>query len=263
MLVDQEKKEAIRTYGAAVRSGGIVTVEVGPKRDKYPLHKAVIAQHSEYFAQALNGSSQDDDKLMLEHVEPGIFNIFVDFVYGLGTPMGCDYKRWVEVTEQEIASPATDEKPLAVDVAHITAICLAKRLIAPQLERVLHNEYVDFELEYRQPVGPAYTSVICAYDNLPKDHPLLRLLVDLQSYFWCNTMDTEENGNLQLFQALPNEYTRCVMTKMAQIRDRRDTKVHLCPCDYHIHDEKTICPYSDGLLSHDDGEADYETESDV
>jgi hypothetical protein len=58
----------------ALRSEGIVTVEVGKEHVKYPLHKSVLVYHSEYFARALNGpwTEAEDRKVVLEDLEPGI-----------------------------------------------------------------------------------------------------------------------------------------------------------------------------------------------
>ncbi|KAF2441878.1 hypothetical protein P171DRAFT_81669 [Karstenula rhodostoma CBS 690.94] len=148
-MAQNKKKETRRTYGyfsATVRSGGIVIVEVGPKRAIYPLHKAMLAQHSEYFARALNGpwAEAEDRKVVLEDVELGIsslimksVNVFVNYIYGQDIPHSI--RQWPEATEQDRTTFTETKCWRMADLAHVQTIYLADRIVAPDFKKALQN----------------------------------------------------------------------------------------------------------------------------
>ncbi|KAF2117803.1 hypothetical protein BDV96DRAFT_597677 [Lophiotrema nucula] len=69
----------------AVRKGaeGLVNVKIGPDKTEYLLHRCFLIHHSEYFRKALQGDWKEaqDNEIVLEDVETGTFNVFVNWVY--------------------------------------------------------------------------------------------------------------------------------------------------------------------------------------
>ncbi|KAG9673264.1 hypothetical protein KCU95_g16838, partial [Aureobasidium melanogenum] len=62
---------------------GIVTVEVGPQKQAFSIHKDVLCFYSDYFRGASEGSFKEavDGKIWLEKEDPAIFDIFNAFLY--------------------------------------------------------------------------------------------------------------------------------------------------------------------------------------
>jgi hypothetical protein len=60
------------TKFSAAATGPMVTVEVGPDRKRFLIHKALLVHHSEYFAAATRGPWKDtqDGVVPLHDVEP-------------------------------------------------------------------------------------------------------------------------------------------------------------------------------------------------
>ncbi|KAG9703805.1 hypothetical protein KCU86_g5905, partial [Aureobasidium melanogenum] len=62
---------------------GIVTVEVGPQKQAFSVHKDLLCYYSDYFRGAFEGSFKEavDGKMWLEKEDPEIFDIFNAFLY--------------------------------------------------------------------------------------------------------------------------------------------------------------------------------------
>jgi hypothetical protein len=70
--------------GSVITSGDIVTIEVGPDHRKHYIYKALLTHYSEYFRKALKEPSKEADRdgiTVLDDVEPGVFNFFVQWLY--------------------------------------------------------------------------------------------------------------------------------------------------------------------------------------
>ena len=61
----------------------MTVVEVGPEERRYNIHRTLLIHHSEYFCGALRWPRKDalDFVISLEDIEPGIFNVFVNWLY--------------------------------------------------------------------------------------------------------------------------------------------------------------------------------------
>ncbi|KAG9656966.1 hypothetical protein KCU95_g16738, partial [Aureobasidium melanogenum] len=62
---------------------GIVTVEVGPQKQAFSIHKDLLCYYSDYFRGAFEGSFKEavDGKIWLQKEDPTIFDVFNSFLY--------------------------------------------------------------------------------------------------------------------------------------------------------------------------------------
>ncbi|KAH7084944.1 hypothetical protein BKA63DRAFT_6395 [Paraphoma chrysanthemicola] len=81
---------------SAAISGEPVSIKVSPGKKTYRVHKALLVHHSEYFRNALRNSWSEakNGGVTLDDVEPGIFDIFVEWLYTGNTPDG--FSSWIK-----------------------------------------------------------------------------------------------------------------------------------------------------------------------
>jgi hypothetical protein len=197
-----------------------VSIEVGPEHRRYVLHKALLLHYSDYFRNALNGSwmEAEDRTITLDDVEPGTFNVFVDWLYSQKFPT--TDKDWQVVTETE------DESDLNI----IKTCAFGDRFMVPKLFQDANNHYVDAKLNLS-----LYSIVIYAFNNLRSDTPLLKFLVDLHCAVWQRTCDDTDEDEKALQPQLPNDFLVRVMYRYSELRETKIDGTELDRCSYHVH----------------------------
>jgi hypothetical protein len=219
----------------------MVTVEVGPKRQKYHVHKALVTRHSDFFEKALTGPWKEADErvVRLPNIHPCGFNIFVGWMY-TGTIPENDVNDWLAAGDcQAIPGPRNERTDLLI----LQTLVVADQLVAPVFQQVVNNGFADW-------MAPCdywrfhYKNIIFAYANLPESCPVLRLIVDAHCVGWGLENELADETDLQ--DELPPKFLFDVMRRMAEFRDSYGFEDDLNPGDYHIHsteDEQKKCRY--------------------
>jgi hypothetical protein len=218
----------------------MIIVEVGPEKRRNNIHQTLLTHHSEYFCGALRWLRRDalDFVISLEDIEPGIFNVSVNWLYTQRLP---DWEDWASVTEIDEAH--TDDQILH----QMVKVCVfGDRFLAPAFRKAANNFTVDYL--YIGAYPPWYDTIIYAFDNLRENSPILRLLVDMH----CRSASSNACAHPQKQRQLPLAFfIRCM--------DKYSRKTHdvsqgagtpywwgqiPCPCRYHEHesvDERKRC----------------------
>lgn len=205
-----------------------MTIEAGPDRKKYLLHKAFLTHYSEYFRNALKGPWKEAEEgvIPLEDIDLGVLNIFTNWLYTQEPPVGRD---WCVVADIQDDMRSTAMTSLLM----CKAVAFGDRFMAPKFYRDVNNRLA--KRFHKQP--PHYSTIIYAFENMPADRPLLKLLVDSHCRWWNLSMD--EGAEQELQTQLPHEFLLRVMRTFG-----KDAKKTLKICDYHEHEtgeEKARC----------------------
>lgn len=203
-----------------------MVVEVGEKGRRYSLHKAFLCHYSEYFRKALNGpwKEAEDGVVPLKDIEPGVFNVFVNWMYTQKLPGNCE--EWCQVGELGEAWDFASEIALILKAYNFGDRFLAtafKRAANVAIVGILHG------------CAPFYEVVIFAFKNLPAHSPILQLLVDAQCRHWSECLDDTEEVELQ--KQLPYDFLLRVMKRYSEkvYGDTAWFEEPLARCLYHEH----------------------------
>ena len=96
---------------------------------------------------------------------------------------------------------------------------------------------------------PSYDGIIYGFANLPKDHPMLDFLVELQCRGFSKDMDNETE--IERRAQLPNEFLIRVMLRYSSFKDEGWPVSKMDPCDYHWHvseEDRENCPVNKKAL---------------
>lgn len=209
--------------------GDIVTVTVGPEKKQYKIYKDLICYHSEYFRKAFNGPWKEaEEGVVLDDVEVGVFNIFVDWLYTQTIPRQTE--EWARISG--MIDPTDKHAGWKVDLHRLKACVFGDRFFAPNFHDAVHNLFVD-EL-VAQKGGAWYEYVIFAFTNLPEDNEILKLLVDKQCASWSPSQD-DNNDEKSLHPQLPHSFLLRYMLSHAEVRSNLVASGKLEACSYHRH----------------------------
>lgn len=213
-----------------------IIVKVGPELRKYYIHKDLLTHYSEYFRKALCGvwKEADEGMVCLSDIEPGIFNVFVNWIYTHNLP--ATQNKWVEVAEvkeEDCKGKITRE----VSMVQLKTCVLGDRLMTLNFHRIVSNAFIDNMIRIRRP--PYYKVINYAYKNLPQDNKILDLLAHQQCYRWHEDSDGKPgDGEFELRSQLPQSFLFRVMVRYSKGRVTEPD-----PCGYHEHaseeEEKT------------------------
>ncbi|KAF2035346.1 hypothetical protein EK21DRAFT_54309, partial [Setomelanomma holmii] len=200
---------------AFARGGSIVDVNIGPYKVKYAIHKALLTEYSEYFKRALNGQWKEAQEgvVSLDDVKCRVFQIFVKRLYTAQLPEAED---WVS--------------PTILQVAMVDACALADRIVSPAFDRAFRSKIVTCSVNSSKP--PAYATIISAFDILPPQDPILRLLVDSHCHRYKEADDLEDEEELELRDQLPHEFLVRTMIRYSRIGSTLFLR-QLKASDYH------------------------------
>jgi hypothetical protein len=223
--------------------GEVVTVSIGPEKKLYHIHKDLICYHSEYFGAADNGRWKEaGEEAMLEDVNSEAFSLFVHWLYTQQLPNN-DYDIRL-VAGAELAG-RSDQGSDAQTVL-IKAYVFADRMLAHQFKRSVRNLFVDMTWT----CSPWYRHVICAFENIKEDDPILDYIVDLHCMRWSPKSDLGYPDEMSLQPQLPQPFLLRVMMRMQGLRDidPKGEEIKEKACSYHEHDsddrEKTCAIYT-------------------
>lgn len=154
----------------------------------------------------------------------------------------------------------------------LKSYAFADRMLSPDLRQALEHMLIDYFVSLR--AVPLYGAVIFALAHLPSTSRLLQAMIDAHCRDFQEREDTEENGELQLHDQLPNAFLVGVMKRFAQMH--ADTVEELTEhdfcyevkgldrCDYHGHatkEERKDCKIAVGLAADDDSDSDSNSDS--
>lgn len=208
--------------------GGIVVIELA-SGVKHHLHRALLTQHSDFFKRAFNGRWREarEGVVRLQDVENGackytltltptllmqVVNLFVDWLYSQNVCL--------------LRELDGDSK----DISMINAIVLGDRLLAPAFTDAMQRSVV-FGFVYRVK-APSFAVITCAYNNLPADNPILKLLVDAHVLFYKESASEATTEACDIANALPYRFLLGIMHKYAQ-RKQSGKRDRLRESDYH------------------------------
>jgi hypothetical protein len=160
----------------------------------------------------------EDRTITLDDIEPGTFNVFVDWLYSQKLPT--TDKDWQVVTE-------TKDGP---DLSIIKTCVFGDRFMVPKLLQDANNHCAD-----THSFPPRYNGIIYAFNNLRSDVPLLNFLVDLHCAFWQRTCDDADEDEKALQSQLPNDFLVRVMYRYSELRETKTYGRRLERCLYHLH----------------------------
>lgn len=110
-------------------------------------------------------------------------------------------------------------------------VIFGDRFKIKNFQRSVNNKFADTLLEITTITAPYYASVMLAFDNLPANCPLLRLLVDAHCAGWSEELDTPEEK--ALWEKLPREFLRRVIVRFSEVRMGRASH-KVIPADYYL-----------------------------
>lgn len=193
----------------------MITVKIGPEHTTYHIHKGLLVHHSEYFRRALNGNwlESDDKTVVIDDMEPGPFDTFVDWLYTGKLP-------WRPFGDGEYATSSKwtmphegDETKLTLCLLQIKSYVVADRLGAGKLVKAINNHFID---SYKFQ-APWYKTVIYAFDHIPSERPILWFLIDTHCVYWNEDYDKKHHGEEALQDELPHEFLLSVMKRMRSL----------------------------------------------
>ncbi|KAJ4361292.1 hypothetical protein N0V95_001994 [Ascochyta clinopodiicola] len=205
--------------------GGFVVVEIA-NGVRHHLHRTLLTEQSEYFEKALKGPWKEADEgvVRLDDVESGPFNTFVDWLHTGGVP-------W----EDYDPNSSGDEN----DIIELTTLKLGNRLLAPVFVKALQRHFVEkhvgeFASSTRWCKSPSFEVIICAFEILKDDNPILTMLVDQHVKYYTVTPTLDAlGGGRRAGPKLPYDFLVRIVHRYGQAKIAAKTRLQAC--DYHGH----------------------------
>jgi len=169
------------TTRSTATNDGIVILEIGPQKQHYHLHKALLTHHSEYFNKALNGPWKESKEkaVTLDDVDTIAVDIFVHWLYTQQIP---DNRDTLQMTRRFGSDPGDDDGPIT---GYTKALVFGDRFLVPAFRQAVHNCLVDTLLREDGPRCPTFfTATKYALENLPSNHSILELFMDIHCRYW-------------------------------------------------------------------------------
>lgn len=219
-----------------------------------------MTEHSEFFKKALQGPWKEaaDGTVILEDVEPVVFNIFVEWLYTGEIPKKKDDEESdnAEDDEDDIRDGEHEDQDDdygdgedGLEEAYISSLVktytLGDRFLAPRYKHAVLDRLVE-HMEFG--IRPTWFRAIAyAYNNLPEKDPMLEALVDVHCRYWNDGrfLSKEQKEHAKL---VPTEFwieTSNVWEELCNPSGPREceffSKPLLKPCDYHYHHQYDDC----------------------
>jgi hypothetical protein len=236
--------------------GEVVTIAIGPEKKEFKIHEDLICHHSEYFRTAYNGRWKEaDEGVALAEVEVDAFKLFAHWLYAQQLPNDTVGICRLVGMSKELTYIANARFLL------LKACVFGDRFLARDFKILAHNTYVDIITIKTYLYSIPYRQVIYAFANLKDDEPILKFMVDSQTYKWEKDWDDEEEK--ALLTQLPHEFLVRVMHGFAERRALKDAEEDdgqspegLEACTYHIHaseEERKECRLVNGVPTTEGG----------
>ena len=214
---------------------------IGPQRQQYHVHKALITHHSEYFHKALNGpwKEAEDKTVVLDHVDPMIFDIFSHWLYAQKLPTQTEWDRLAK-TYQPAEQHHKEDSVLNKIIVLTKALIFADRFFSPGFHRAVNNAIVDIVVTETKLIDISFLSAVkFAFDFLPEDHIIVKLFVDVYcrlSYCQEREMDSEVMECLEDFTP-PRHLVKLMAGYFRVVSNStlRRSYANFHACSYHQH----------------------------
>ncbi|KAH6639405.1 hypothetical protein C7974DRAFT_410379 [Boeremia exigua] len=204
------------------------TVLVGPRKKRFVVKKDLLARHSESFKVALAGSSKESQEWIITapNVEPLIFEFFVHWMHHEAFPTVSNaptrlLNKW-DVKDADI-----------VKTGNLIKLYVLGELYGIEALRLLALEDLLWFMDLDTTGLPNSDQVSYAYENLPSESALLRLLVDLYGQYVSE--NTWKDGDAD---DLPSPFIVAVLRRLSlYARHELENNAELELCDYHDHED--------------------------
>ncbi|KAH9881302.1 hypothetical protein IAQ61_000025 [Plenodomus lingam] len=214
--------------GSFIRQGRFAVVEIGPAHTQYHIHAALLSKHSKFFKKALNGPWKEAKErvVKLEDVECATFDVFTDWLYTQRLPEFYTFNN-LRISEKDCVH--------AGQAKNIKAMILAERILAPKFRQTIMESLASDMICHGTPAS--YTAITTAFEQLPKENHVLRLLIHVQCAFYRPREYDNGVADLQNIR-LPNEFLVGVIMRYAEILASPQESIDLNPLDYCYDDDE-------------------------
>ncbi|CAD0088398.1 unnamed protein product, partial [Aureobasidium mustum] len=204
---------------------GIVTVEVGPQKQAFSIHKDLLCFYSDYFRGAFDGSFKEavDGKIWLEKEDPAIFDIFNAFLYN----------RKLQ-NAKGLVGPSLSFRTL------IDLWIFGDQFVVPLLQNLAVDslkQKSDAEM-----IIPWRTEMRHVYDNTLHGAPLRRIMIDMTAYETRpGTKSREDYLEAWPVEALVDLAFTLSLKTAGEVKHLELPEYKKAKCYYHIHSEGEQC----------------------
>lgn len=173
----------------AVTQQEMVTVKIGPQQKQYRIHKGLITYHSEYFGSAYSGQWKEADEkdVVLEDIEPAIFDVFVQWLYTQDMPSVEEIERILKVY------PEDEEDGDPVITVLTKSLVFGDRFLSPAFRRGASRGIIEVLSADEPGTFTIFTAVKFSFENLPEEHIINELFIDLYCSHLVRTSASEES----------------------------------------------------------------------
>ncbi|KAJ8111849.1 hypothetical protein OPT61_g5650 [Boeremia exigua] len=201
-----------------VAASGIVIIEIGTERQRYHVHKALLARHSDYFNRALTGSWEEAQEgvVALNDVDTAAFDLFLQWLYTQTMPNDMQIST---ITETDDLEGDDDGEQTSLLWIYIRAYVLGTRILSPafctSIINCLNRDCLPERMPYKETSYPHILAY--AFANLPSDNTLLLDLVEDYSLKWRESLTKWNEGlrdacfHISVQEELPSAFLARVM----------------------------------------------------
>jgi hypothetical protein len=205
---------------------------VGTEEDCFTVHQDLLVHHSSFFRAALTGNFKEADTkaVILADTESQTTELFVHWLYYQRFPTDDDSKGLIEFWHDD-DEDGGDTKSTNLLKLYIFSDMYKVPVLKRQVLDEFFHHITDLDL-------PSTDNVASAFNNLPDDDPMCRLLVDALCY-WGNAWTNDGVG------VLPVMFITMMMNQYAKFaHGEKDRTCEPELCDYHEHgkaEERVAC----------------------
>ncbi|KAF1955469.1 hypothetical protein CC80DRAFT_549151 [Byssothecium circinans] len=252
----------------------VVTVTLGTCHKNFKIHRDSLRYYSGYFRNVFEDKHEDKDEdeddddddddyededededeeadaVLLDDVEPGVFTLFVNWIYHEQLPHGT---QWLQIGGEP--QPEPSRLDVAINLLRLKASALADRIDAPAYKKAVHNDFVEADGE-RERYTPSYEYIIYAFNHFKPDDIVLDYLVGKHVAQWTDKSDSDDDK--KLLTQVSYEFLMRVNVKNGQRKGDPSSVPNsgnqMVICNYHIHDsnaERDACMFNDECIEKD------------
>ncbi|KAG9954075.1 hypothetical protein KCU85_g605, partial [Aureobasidium melanogenum] len=204
---------------------GIVTVEVGPQKQAFSIHKDLLCFYSDYFRGAFEGSFKEavDGKIWLEKEDPAIFDIFNAFLYN---------------------RKLQDAKGLVgLSLSFKTLVDLwifGDQFVVPLLQNIAIDSLQ--QKSDQENFIPCKTQIRKIYDNTLHGAPLRRIMIDMTAFeTHIGRRPREEVVESWPVEALADLAFTLSLKTSDEVKCSKMPEYKKMKCYYHVHNKGEEC----------------------
>ncbi|KAH0372207.1 hypothetical protein KCU65_g1356, partial [Aureobasidium melanogenum] len=204
---------------------GIVTVEVGPQKQAFSMHKDLLCYYSDYFRGAFEGSFKEavDGKIWFEKEDPAIFDIFNAFLYN----------RKLQNADGLVGP----------DLTFATLVDLwifGDQFVVPLLQNLAIDSFQ--ERSDKQRCVPWVAQIRKIYDNTLHGAPLRRIMIDMTAFeTHIGRRPREEVVESWPVEALVDLAFELSLKTSEEVKSLKMPEYKKVKCYYHVHNQGEEC----------------------